>query len=261
MKMDIPAERRARILQLLKEKGIVRVDELSGELEVSVITVRRDLASMEGEGLLERTHGGAILSSRKINEPSYLAKGRQNVSVKTGIARKAASLIEPGETVFVNSGSTTALVLRQLVQMDKLTVISNNVAAVCNLESSSGCEVILTGGALRSATGCLVGEEVLTRLNLSYPTTSIIGIDGISLRRGLTSHNSHEAAVSRRMIEQTAGRVIIVADSSKIGSLSLHHIAPVSSVTTLITDSLPDPSMMEDFTEAGVNLIVLDDLK
>ncbi|MBF9017854.1 MULTISPECIES: DeoR/GlpR family DNA-binding transcription regulator [unclassified Oceanispirochaeta] len=260
MKMDIPAERRARILHLLKEKGIVRVDELSQDLEVSVITVRRDLAAMESEGLLERTHGGAILSHIKVNEPSYLVKGQQNVSVKTDIARMTATLIESGETVYINSGSTTALVLRELVQIPRLTIVSNNVAALHNLEIASDCEFILTGGSLRAGTGCLVGEGALDRLSQSYPTTSIIGIDGISLRRGLTSHNPHEAAVSRKMIEQTAGRVIVVADSSKIGSLSLHHIAPISSVTFLITDSLPDPSMKEDFSAAGVQLIVLDDL-
>ncbi|MDC7240871.1 MAG: DeoR/GlpR family DNA-binding transcription regulator, partial [Spirochaetales bacterium] len=149
----------------------------------------------------------------------------------------------------------------ELAEMSRLTVISNNAAAICNLETASGCEMILTGGTLRSATGCLVGEETLSRLSLSYPTTTIIGIDGISLRRGLSSNNSHEAAVSRKMIEQTAGRVIVAADSSKIGSLSLHHVASISSVTTLITDALPDPSMKEDFTAAGVEVIVLDDLE
>lgn len=259
--MDIPAERRARILQLLKEKGIVRVDELSKDLDVSVITVRRDLASMESDGLLERTHGGAIQSHVKVNEPTYLDKGQQNVAVKSDIARMTASLIESGETVFINSGSTTALILRELVQIPKLTIVSNNTAALYNLEPVPDCELILTGGTLRAGTGCLVGDGALDRLGKSYPTTSIIGIDGISLRRGLTSHNPHEAAVSRKMIEQTAGRVIVVADSSKIGTLSLHHIAPISTVSFLITDSLPDSSMKEDFNAAGVELIILDDLR
>jgi DeoR family fructose operon transcriptional repressor len=257
MKMDIPAERHVRILHLLKEKGIVRVDELSRDLDVSVITIRRDLASMESSGLLERTHGGAITANVKVNEPSYLDKGQQNISVKSLIARKAAELIEPGETIFINSGSTTSLVLRELVGISRLTIITNNVGALHNLETGPDIDLILTGGSLRAGTGCLVGEDALQRLSMTFPATSIIGVDGISFRRGLTSHNPHEAAVTRKMIEQTSGRVLLVADSSKIGSLSLHHIASLSSVTALITDSLPDSSMQEDFDAAGVKLIVM----
>ena len=260
MRMDIPAERHVRILHLLKEKGIVRVDELSRDLDVSVITVRRDLASMESDGLLERTHGGAISANVKVNEPSYLDKGQQNVSVKAAIARKTAELIEPGETVFINSGSTTSMVLKEIVGIPRLTIITNNVGALHNLETGPDIDLILTGGTLRSGTGCLVGEDALSRLSMSFPATTIIGVDGISFRRGLTSHNPHEAAVTRKMIDQTSGRVFLVADSSKIGSLSLHHVSSLSSVTALITDSLPDSSMREDFDAAGVRLIVLDDL-
>ena len=259
MKMDIPAERRVRILHLLKEKGIVRVDELSQDLDVSVITVRRDLASLENEGLLERTHGGAISANIKVNEPSYLDKGQQNISVKKRIARKAAELINPGETVFINSGSTTSMVLSEIVRISGLTIITNNVSALHNLDAGPDIDLILTGGSLRAGTGCLVGEEALYRLNQSFPAASIIGVDGISFRRGLTSHNPHEAAVTRKMIEQTSGRVILVADSSKIGSLSLHHICSLSAVSVLITEALPDSSMKEDFIREGVELIVLDE--
>jgi len=258
MKMDIPAERRVRILHLLKEKGIVRVDELSQDLDVSVITVRRDLASLENEGLLERTHGGAIGANIKVKEASYLDKGRLNRDVKKRIARKAAELLSPGETVFINSGSTTSLVLAEIVRIPGLTIITNNVSALHNLETGPDIDLILTGGTFRAGTGCLVGEETLSRLSQSYPAAAIIGVDGISFRRGLTSHNPHEAAVTRKMIEQTSGRVILTADSSKIGSLSLHHICGLSAVSVLITDSLPDPSMKEDFLQAGVELIVLD---
>ena len=257
MKMEIPAERRARITQLLKEKGIVRVDELSHDLEVSVITVRRDLAALENEGLLERTHGGAISSNLRVNEPSYNDKGRQNISRKSSIALKAASLVEEGETIFVNSGSTTALVLQELVRIPRLTIISNNIGALYNLDIRPDCELILTGGTFRPGTSCLVGEEVISRLSLVHPTTTILGVDGISFRKGLTSHNSHEATVSRKMIEQTRGRIIVVADSSKIGSLSLHHINSLSCVDILVTDSLPDSSVLQDFNNAGIELITV----
>ncbi len=255
--MDIPAERRARILKSLKQKGIVRVDELGRELEVSVITIRRDLALMEADGLLERTHGGAISSQVMRHEPSYRDKGMVHVKEKNAIAAKAASLIEPGETLFVGSGSTTALVLRNLAGIPGLTIITNNVGALSSLDGRNiQNELILTGGTLRGETRCLVGDEALACLGRSFPSTTVIGLDGISFRRGLTSHNIHEAAVCRKMIEQSSGRVIAVADSSKIASVSMHFIFELSVLDILITDRLPDKSMQKDFEKAGIELMV-----
>ncbi len=256
--MDIPAERRVRILERLHQKGIVRVDELGRELEVSVITVRRDLALMEAEGLLERTRGGAISSHVMRCEPSYRDKGQIHIPGKTVIAQKAASLIEPGETLFAGSGSTTALVLQRLSGIPGLTVITNNVGALSSLEGLGNFkEVILAGGTLRRETSCVVGEETLACLGRSFPSTTVIGLDGISFRRGLTSHNIHEAGVCRKMIEQTSGRIIAVADSSKIGLVSMHFIGELSALDILITDALPDLSMEEDFKAAGVELLLV----
>lgn len=261
MKNEIPAERRARILGLLKDRGIVRVDELSNSLNVSVITIRRDLTTMEDEGLLERTHGGAISTNHQVLEPSYYDKDRKNIPVKSEIARKTASLIGEGETVCLNSGSTTALVLKEIVSIAGLTIITNNVGALSSLEMRPDCELIVTGGTLRYGTSCLVGEEVLSRLDKVHPTTSIIGIDGISFKMGLTSHNTHEAAVSRKMIEQTSGRIIVVADSSKLGSISQHNIDPLSKIDIIITDNLIDDSIIKDFEVAGIELITVTAIK
>ncbi|MDA3811344.1 MAG: DeoR/GlpR family DNA-binding transcription regulator [Spirochaetaceae bacterium] len=256
IKNEIPAERRARILEFLKGKGIVRVDELSESLHVSVITIRRDLTILEDEGLLERTHGGAISTSLQIHEPSFFDKDKRNIPLKMSIARKAASLVGERETVLVNSGSTTALVLKELMQKKNLTIITNNIGALTSMEIVSDCELIVTGGTLRAGTSCLVGEEVLNRLDRVHPTTSIIGIDGFSFKMGLTSHNTHEAAVSRKMINQTTrGKVIVVADSSKLGNLSQHNVGTMADIDILITDALPDLSVVNDFENAGIILI------
>jgi len=258
MKNEIPAERRARILEFLKGKGIVRVDDLSSSLNVSVITIRRDLTVMEDEGLLERTHGGAISTNLQVNEPTFYDKDRKNIPLKLSVARKAASLLTEGETVFVNSGSTTSLVLRELISVGGLTIITNNVGALSSIEIRHDSEVIITGGTLRHGTSCLVGEEVLNRLHQVHPTTSILGVDGISFKMGLTSHNTHEAAVSRKMIDQTRGRIILVADSSKLGVLSQHYIGELSEIDILITNELPDDSVVQDFVSAGIKLIITD---
>lgn len=258
MKNEIPAERRAKILELLRDQGIVRVDELSEILKVSVITIRRDLTTLETEGLLERTHGGAISTNLKINEPSYSDKDRINIPHKSSIAGKAVSLLQPGETVFINSGSTTSLVLRNLVKVPDLTVITNNVGALTGLEIRPDSELIVAGGTLRHGTSCLVGEEVLERLDRIHPTTSILGVDGISFKMGLTSHNTHEAAVTRKMMNQTKGRIIVVADSTKLGTLSQHNIGNLSEIDVLVTNELPDPSVVRDFESLDIELIVSD---
>jgi len=256
MKNEIPAERKVRIMEKLRENGIVRVDELSAILNVSVITIRRDLTTLEAEGLLERTHGGAISTNLQIKEPTYSDKDRMNVPLKTSIAGKAVSLISEGETVFINSGSTTSLIFRSLASVPGLTIITNNVGALAGLELRPDCELIVTGGTFRHGTSCLVGEEVLSRLEKVHPTTSILGVDGISFKKGLTSHNTHEAAVSRKMMDQTRGKIIVVADSSKLGALSQHYIGDLSEIDILVTNKLPDPSFIKDFEGIGIKLIV-----
>lgn len=258
MKNEIPAERRARILEFLKGKGIVRVDDLSNSLKVSVITIRRDLTIMESEGQLERTHGGAISTNLQVHEPSFSDKDRKNVPLKMSIARKAITLLSEGETVFVNSGSTTSFVLKELVSVAGLTIITNNVGALPSIEIRHDSEVIITGGTLRHGTSCLVGEDVLNRLDRVLPTISILGVDGISFKMGLTSHNTHEAAVTRKMINQTRGKIVVVADSSKLGVLSQHYIGQLSEVNVLITNELPDDSVVQDFQSVGIELIIAD---
>lgn len=256
MKNEIPAERRAKILGLLRDQGIVRVDELSSSLNVSVITIRRDLSTLEQEGLLERTHGGAISTNLQVQEPSYSDKDRKNIPLKSSIASKAVSLLQQGETVFINSGSTTSLVLKRLVSVSDLTIITNNVGALFGLEIRPDSELIVAGGTLRHDTSCLVGEDVLNRLDRIHVTTSILGVDGISLKKGLTSHNTHEAAVTRKMMEQTRGRKIIVADSSKLGALSQHYVADLSDIDILVTNEFSDASIMKDFEALGIELVI-----
>lgn len=258
MKNEIPAERRVKILALLKTQGIVRVDELSEELGVSVITIRRDLTTLEGEGLLERTHGGALSTSLQIDEPTYIDKDRKNIPDKSSIAGKAASLLKPGETVFVNSGSTTSLVLRRLFDIPKLMIVTNNIGGLAGLEIRPDSELIVTGGSLRSGTSCLIGEEVLERLDKIHPTASILGVDGISFKKGLTSHNTHEAAVTRKMMNQTRGRIIVVADSSKLGVISQHYIGNLGEIDILVTNELPDPSVVRDFESLNIEMIISD---
>ena len=160
----IPAGRRAGILAEIKGKGFASVEELSSKFDVSVITIRRDLDHLESEGAIERTHGGAIYSKHISSESSYLEKNLQNSDLKTHIGARAAELAEDGETVFVNSGSTTYHVIKALLKVPGIRIVTNNIPAVLEAEPGPGAELILLGGRYRFNSGCTIGnfaEEII----------------------------------------------------------------------------------------------------
>ena len=251
----IPAGRRAGVLAEIKENGFASVEELSAKFDVSVITIRRDLDQLESEGLVERTHGGAIYTRHIASESSYIEKNSQNRELKTEIGTRAAELAAPGDTVFVNSGSTTYQIIKALLSIPGIRIVTNNIAAVLEAEPGPDCELILIGGRYRFNSGCTIGsfaESLISQLNVSK---TFIGADGISLKSGITSPIAEEAAVTRMMIERTAGQITVAADSSKVGSMSTFFIASLDSIDNLVTDSNFDETYRPDFEEAGIKII------
>ncbi len=181
------------------------------------MTIRRDLDALEAEGLLERTHGGAIALHKVTGERRFREKDEENREAKEAIGRRAADMVADGETVLVNSGSTTRQVLRCLALRPSLRIITNNVAAVADLLDETAAEILLLGGRFRSAAGCVVGDWAVRLMEELAPSRAILGADGISLKEGVSSPIPEEAALTRLMIERTRGPVTLVADSGKIG--------------------------------------------
>ncbi len=251
----IPAERQVQIAKLVKEKGLVTVESLKEILGVSVITIRRDLAVLEERGLLERTHGGAVSTQPMMREFHYQEKDKTNAICKEAIGRKAAEMIEEGDTVFINSGSTTYQVIRFITRLKNVRVITNNVAAAANFGSMPGLELILTGGLFRPSSNCLVGEFASQIVSQITASKIIIGADGLSFKGGLTSPVYQEAAITRKMVERTQGPVICVADHSKIGKISNFLTIPVSGMDVLITDWDFEESYRENLESAGIEII------
>ena len=251
----IPAGRRAGILSEIKKRGFIGVDELSERFDVSVITIRRDLDLLEKEGALVRTHGGAVKSRTLTAEASYKEKDSVRQTIKAAIGDKAAELAKAGDTVFVNSGSTTFHVIRALSSIAGIKIVTNNIRAALEAENSSGAEIILIGGRYRKHTGCTVGDfaaSLIERLNVSK---TFIGADGITLKNGITSPSSEEAAITRMMIERTCGPVVVAADASKIGCVTAFFIAPVQKIDYLITDSAFDKELRDEFEQSGITII------
>lgn len=249
-----PTERQIAILNLLQQKGSVRVVELGEILGVSEITVRRDLELLEQEHFLERTHGGAILSRRLRSEPQYTAKYQEQIKEKRQIGAAAAALVEPRETIFIGSGSTTLQIFRQLYGK-KVRIITSNAGAVPECQASD-IELILTGGNYREQSHSFTGPLALQSLQKFYASKCFIGVDGVSLQYGLTTPNLEEAEVAHNMIERTHGQVIIVADASKMGVVADCLTAPLDKMDILVVDSAFDEGYRQDLEDLGIRIII-----
>ncbi|HXA00213.1 MAG TPA: transcriptional repressor AgaR [Candidatus Dormibacteraeota bacterium] len=228
-------ERRREILELLRNEGRVLVRDLSKRFRTSLITIRKDLESLHHQGLLERTHGGALpLRTGALQDQSLQEKERLHKQEKIRIAAAAVRIIRPGQVIILDSGTTTTAIARGCRQIRGLTIITNATNIAAELEGST-VEVILTGGTLRKNSFSLVGplaEESLRKLSADM---LFLAVDGFDVGYGLTTPNQLEARVNRAMSE-AARRTIVVCDSSKFGRRSLSLIMPVSSVHETITD-------------------------
>jgi DeoR family fructose operon transcriptional repressor len=251
----IPAQRRERIQDYLGIHQIVRTADLCEILDASEATIRRDLEWLEEKGFLERTHGGAILNQRMILEQEYQQRAQHHPEEKRRIGELAASLIEEGDIVFINSGTTATQVLQHIRRNSRITVFTNNVSAVMDL-GDPGFHYYMTGGEFQSRSNSLAGRFALDNLGLVYANKTILGVDGISLKHGCTVPTNAEAEVVRRMIERTKGQVIVVADHSKWGVVSNFQIANMDEIDKLITDESLDSSAVESLADYKIECLL-----
>ena len=251
----IPAQRRERILEYLALHKIVASIDLSEWLGVSEATIRRDLEWLEEEGTLERTHGGAALSQRLPLEPEYRQRAMRCPEEKRMIGLTAAGLIQDGEIVFINSGTTTTQVIRHIRPSKEITVITNNLAAAVEA-GDPGFDLLLVGGEFQHKSNSVAGRFAIDNLGQVYANKAFIGVDGISLKHGYTVPSNAEAEVLRIMLSRTHGPVYVVADHSKWGVVSNFEVAPVNSDLILITDAGLDEHARESLTSRGVELIL-----
>ena len=248
----IPVERQRLILNMVDEHGVIRVSDLSDQFDVSVMTIRRDLMALEERGLISRSHGGAISKRRFQHELYFEQKGERNQREKSAIGEVAARMLEPGETVFVNSGSTTLELLRRIPDMELRVVTSN--AGVLSVLSGTQVECLVIGGVYRPRSNSFVGGFALQALSQIHGGRCFIGVDGLSLDAGLTTPHHQEAEVGRQMIRQTRGEVIVLADSSKIGGVAPFVTAPLDMVDVLITDSAVSEEYVAALEEHGITV-------
>jgi len=233
----IPASRQQYILSLIKTEGTVTVSQLAEELGVSELTIRRDLDQLEKKGLVERTHGGATARRNLPVEPDYLQKASEYPKEKEAIGQAVAAMVEEGDTLYINSGSTTFEVIRSVVALQKkVTIVTNNIDAIWLCKESEHIRLILAGGVYRSRSHSVSGSLSSILVNQVYANKAIIGVDGFSLSAGLTTPILEEAETTRAMIEHTVGTVIVVAAANKIGVVSNFKTVGLDQVDVLVTD-------------------------
>ncbi len=257
VKSLIPAQRHDRIQALLEQRRVASIAELSVLLQVSEATIRRDLEALEEQGALERTHGGAILTRRLPTEPFYSLSATLHPEEKREIGAAAAQLVTEGETLFINSGTTTAEVMRHLGarhDLPRATLITTNVSATLDVRSAS-LEVILLGGHFRAESNAVVGDTARHVLQQVYADRCFLGVDGFSLKCGLTTPVAEEAEIARLMLARTRGPVVVVADASKWGVVSNYEIAPIDLADLLVSDDSLPAEAVSGLSARGVRVI------
>lgn len=253
----IPAQRRERIQEYLTLHKIAPSAKLSSLLGVSEATVRRDLEWMENEGILYRTHGGAILSQHLQLEPEYTQRAKRQVEEKRVIGGFAASMIENGDIVFINSGTTTTQLIRQIRSDLDITVITNNLIATLEV-GEIGYNLILLGGEYQPKSNSVAGRFAIENLAQIYADKAFIGVDGISLKHGCTVPTNAEAEVIRLMIERTNGLTSILTDHSKWGTVSNFEIIKINQIQQLITDNSFPKSARESLKSYQLDIVFAD---
>jgi DeoR family transcriptional regulator of aga operon len=249
-------ERRQHILSLIQKQGRVLVDELSSNLDLSKITIRKDLDYLESKDLLVRTHGGALpTEAGALSDPTIQEKEELYREEKMEIAKAAAAMVSEGQCIILDSGTTTTEIARSLTSFRQLTVITNALNIAADL-ARSDFEVILIGGTLRKNSLSVVGpfaEDVLKEIHADIV---FLGVDGFDTKVGLTTPNVLEARVNRAMVK-AAEKVVAVCDSSKFNRRSLSLIVPASAIDHVITDSKLPADEVKAIRDAGIQVTLV----
>jgi transcriptional regulatory protein len=244
------SEREHSILNRLMVQGAVSVADLSSELAVSEVTIRSDLSSLEERGLLSRTHGGALPSIH----PHIFQRQNMNIEEKHRIAKAAADLVEDGDAIMIEAGTTTSLLPRYLAGKRDILIITNSIPAFESAKSNPALKITLVGGEFRDSTDSFVGRITLDTIRRFNVRCAFVGTDGFSLKSGITTHLIEGGDVISVMRER-AENLVLLADSSKYGKTGVVTILPLSQINTLITDTGLSDTAKEELNQIPLHII------
>jgi DeoR family glycerol-3-phosphate regulon repressor len=246
----------------VERRGFAAVSEIAAELGVSEITVRRDLTRLESQGVLVRTHGGALAgkigSSETFDcdEPAFEARRRRHAEAKARIGDAAAALVRPGATIAIDVGSTALELARQMAARGDIKIFTNSVRAA-TLLADGPAPVYLPGGQLRATELSIYGSIAVTQLRHYWFDLAFIGFSGLT-DQGMFDYSLEDTEIKRVYIERAA-QIVALCDSSKFGRLSMARVGTLEEIDTLVTDAAPPEGLQQALEQAGVAIVVADD--
>lgn len=257
---NLPAEvRQRRTHEVLEQRGFVRVRELSDRFGVSTVTARNDLQALEERRLAFRVHGGAMPANRSRGERPFEEVVAQHTAEKSAIAKVAAAMVSPGESILVDVGTTTAAFAAALVarsDLSELNVITNGITIAMALEAAHPrFSIVVTGGTLRPKQHSLVDPLAGAMLQTLSVDTVFLGCNGVHPTEGVTNVNLPEAQIKRTMIAASQ-RCVVLADSSKLGIRALAPVCAIDEIDVVVTDSNAAEDELEALRAQGVDVIV-----
>jgi DeoR/GlpR family transcriptional regulator of sugar metabolism len=254
----LAAERQAKILQEVHGRGAVRVGELSALLNVSDMTIRRDLDILASQGRVDKVHGGATASGKpSTDEPGFEAKWVRQTAEKEAIAAAAAALVRPGSAIGLSAGTTTWTLAHGLRDIPDLTVVTNSmrVADVLHKAGPKAPNVVLTGG-VRTPSDALVGPIAVSSLKLLHLDLVFLGVHGMDPRAGFTTPNLLEADTDQALV--AAGqRLVVLADHTKWGTIGISTIVPLDRADVIITDDQLSGDARKVLEDAGSEVVLV----
>jgi DeoR family transcriptional regulator of aga operon len=253
----MPDNRQRRLVQILGERGFCTPDELAQDVDVSSVTIRRDLAVLEEQGLVKRVHGGATLpDTSPLAKPLWWRIGERQEQ-KERIGQAVVSMLSAGQTVMLDAGSTCAAVARALPRALTLRVITHSLVNIDILTEKNAVELIAAGGTYSRELGAFVGPAAETQLAQYHADVSVLAAAHLNVDQGLVNNHTAEWTI-KRTIHSHAARCILAVDSSKFGVRGLQSTVPIDELRCeIVTDSALDPAQRELFKQRGLKVIVV----
>jgi DeoR/GlpR family transcriptional regulator of sugar metabolism len=254
--MNIQGSRPNVILDEIESNGSVNVVDLAKALNVSEMTIRRDLVALEKEGLIRRIHGGAVSARGRNYEPPLYLRSSTNIEVKQLLGKYAADMVAEGDSLSLDVGSTMYEIATNLARRQNLTVLTPSLHIGALLMQQPNIRVILTGGILRHTEGSLIGEFARQMIERIFVDRLFLAVGAIDAQAGFTEYNVDDTLIKQAMIKN-AKEVIVVADSSKFQTTAFSLIGPLTIARQLITDQVPPEPLFSSLKRAGVVINVV----
>lgn len=249
-------ERRSNIIEILNKDSKVRVNELSERFAISEVTIRNDLDELERQGLLERVHGGAVSTYRTYYNMTFYERAKTNETEKKRIAQEAAKLVCSGDTIMINSGTTSLYVLNFIRDLKNVIIVTNSIAIAQEADRYRNLDIILLGGNINTAYQFTYGEDTISQMKKYRVDKLFLTCDGITAAEGISTGFASEAEVDRQMILRS-NNIVLVTDYTKVGRVGFANIASIEDIDYLITNENANKLELLEISRSNVQIITV----